>query len=185
MNQLEQTKIALLREASNTMNTISKVKVDGTEFVKCKHAFDHPEETRVLYLRALDALVEEGATELVLTNEYLDLFELKQPIQISTLAGAKDALLKQLKLEGRIYKIHSPQGEFVQFRKFALGGSDCSDENEEESRIMFLQALSDLMRYGKVDLVSESREMSIFALAIQNSGAESATEVFEDLRQAS
>ena len=107
MNQLEQTKIALLREASNTLNTISKVKRDGLEFVKCKRAFDRPEETRTLYLLALNALVEEGATELVLTNEYLDLFELKQPIQISTLAGAKDALLRQLNQDGRIYKIHS------------------------------------------------------------------------------
>ncbi len=185
MNQLEQTKMALLREASTTLNTISKVKRDGLEFVKCKRAFDRPEETRTLYLLALDALVEEGATELVLTNEYLDLFELKQPIQISTLAGAKDALLRQLNQDGRIYKIHGPEGEFVQCRKFALGGSDSTDENEEESRIMFLRALSELMRYGKIDLVSESREMSVFTLANQYSFAESATEIYDDLRQCS
>ncbi|MFA6213604.1 MAG: hypothetical protein WCT03_26990 [Candidatus Obscuribacterales bacterium] len=185
MNQLEQTKIALLREASKTLNTISKVKSDGAEFVKCKHAYAHPEEIRTLYLQALDSLIEDGSTELVLTNEYLDLFELKQTTPLSTLAAAKEALLRQLKQDGRIYKIHSPQGEFVQCKKFALGGADRPDENEEESRIVFLRALSELMRYGKVDLVSESREMSVFAPAMQYSSAVAATEIYEDLRQCS
>ncbi len=185
MNQLEQTKIALLREASKTLNTISKVKNGGEEFVKCKHAYDHPEEIRSLYLQALDSLIEDGATELVLTNEYLDLFELKQTSTISTLAAAKEALLRQLKQDGRIYKIHSPQGEFVQCKKFALGGADRPDENEEESRIMFLKALSELMRYGKIDLVSENKEMSVFAPAMQYSSAANATEIYEDLRQCS
>ncbi|MFA7341259.1 MAG: hypothetical protein WC028_31040 [Candidatus Obscuribacterales bacterium] len=185
MNQLEQTKIALLREAAKTLNTISKVKSGGEAFVKCKHAYDHPEEIRTLYLHALDSLIEDGATELVLTNEYLDLFEVKQTTQISTLDAAKDALLRQLKQDGRIYKIHSPLGEFVQCKKFALGGADRPDENEEESRIMFLKALSELMRYGKIDLVSESREMTVFAPAMQYSSAATATEIYEDLRQCS
>lgn len=170
MNQLEQTKIALLREASSILNTISKVKGDGAEFVKCKHAYDRPEEIRTLYLLALDALIEDGAIELVLTNEYLDLFELKQCAQVSTLAAAKEVLLRQLKLDGRIYKIHSPRGEFVQCRKFALGGADSTDENEEESRIIFLKALSELMRSGKIDLISESREMTVFSPAIPYNG---------------
>jgi len=194
MNQLEQAKIALLREASSTLNTISKVKGDGAEFVKCKRAFDRPEEIRTLYLLALDALIEDGATELVLTNEYLDLFELKQSTQASTLAAAKDVLLKQLKLDGRIYKIHSPQGEFVQCRKFALGGADHTDENEDESRIMFLKALSELIRSGKVDLVAESREMTVFGPATPYSGVAAventadavtvnATQTYENLRQ--
>ncbi|CAN5589503.1 hypothetical protein BH11CYA1_BH11CYA1_40380 [soil metagenome] len=187
MNQLEQTKIALLREASKTLNTISKIKSDGAEFVKCKHAYAQPEEIRTLYLAALESLIEDGSTELVLTNEYLDLFELKQVSPVATLSAAKDALLKQLKQDGRIYKIHSPQGEFVQCKKFALGGAKLfdGDENEEESRIVFLRALSELMRYGKIDLVSESREMSVFAPAMQYSSAIAATEIYEDLRQCS
>lgn len=72
-------------------------------------------------LEALDSLIEDSSTELVLTNEYLDLIELKQTTPLSTLAAAKEALLRQLKQDGRIYKIHSPQGEFVQCKKFALG----------------------------------------------------------------
>jgi hypothetical protein len=41
-------------------------------------SYAHPEEIRTLYLQALDSLIEDGSTELVLTNYYLDLFELKQ-----------------------------------------------------------------------------------------------------------
>jgi hypothetical protein len=171
---VEQTKLSLLREASRTLNTISKVKNDQSEFVKCKHAYDHPEDLRLLYLEALDALIEDGVMELVITNEYLDLFEIKQPSKTTTVESAKEALLKQLRQDGRIYKIHSPRGEFVQCKKFALGGNPLPDDNEEESRILFLQALSELMRYGKIDLVAESKEMCIFSLAHQYSSESAA-----------
>lgn len=78
MNQLDQTKIALLREASRTLNTVSKVKQENEEFVKCKRSYAHPEAIRTLYLQALDSLIEDGVMELVITNEYLDLYEVKQ-----------------------------------------------------------------------------------------------------------
>lgn len=166
---VEYAKASLLREGARTLNTVSKVKTHNSEYVKCKHAYDHPEDLRLLYLEALDALIEDNAMELILTNEYLDLFEVRQPSKANTIESAKEALLKQLRQDGRIYKIHSPRGEFVQCKKFALGGAPLPDESEEESRILFLQALSELMRYGKIDLVAESKEMCIFSLAHQYS----------------
>jgi len=78
MNQLDQTKKALLKEASRTLNTVSKVKQEREEFVKCKRSYSHPEEIRTLYLQALDSLIEDGLMNLVVTNEYLDLYEVKE-----------------------------------------------------------------------------------------------------------
>ncbi len=88
MNKLDQTKISILREASKTLNTVSKVKQENEEFVKCKRSHSHPEAVRTLYLQALDSLIDDGVMNLVLANEYMDLYEVKPGAKLATAAPA-------------------------------------------------------------------------------------------------
>ncbi len=99
MNKLDQTKISILREASRTLNTVSKVKQENEEFVKCKRSYSHPEAVRTLYLRALDSLIDDGVMNLVLTNEYLDLYEVNPEAAMAPVAPAAtpDELLTRLR----------------------------------------------------------------------------------------
>lgn len=99
MNKLDQTKKSILREASKTLNTVSKVKQENEEFVKCKRSYSRPEAVRTLYLQALDSLIDDGVMNLVLTNEYMDLYEVNPEAKLASArpASTPDELYARLR----------------------------------------------------------------------------------------
>lgn len=151
----ERARHELLREAVKYKSHICKLKNGVGGFVKIKHRYMDPDEMRVAYLEALEALVAEGVVRPVFSNKHMDLYELSNDnCAVATLCDAKQIILKALTESGHIYKIHSDQGEYVQ-------GGQISYDRSEDERILFLAALYDLVHHGTVQVAEETRELAI------------------------
>lgn len=160
----EETKLDILREARKHGQQICKLKSDGSEFVKVRRGYSQPEDVRVMYLSALSDLLDTGLVERVFSNHEMELFELTRAgSNCTTMRSAREKILEELKSHGRVYKIHSIHGEFIQFAKLAL------NENDDE-RIVYMKALHELLYHGLIQVVSENREMACYELAVPSSG---------------
>ncbi len=158
MNRIQNAKDELLREAAKGGNQICKMKTGTGFFVKARRGYSHPEEIRTLYTQAFDALVREGKFKMVLRNKDLELYEVARVDgHVASKAHAKEVLMREIEQAGQVFKIHSPDGEFVQIGHKAY----CEIEDE---RILFLEALYELVRHGQFRLVSDSKELSRFEL---------------------
>lgn len=162
--QKEEVRLDLLREARKHGQQISKIKSNGTEFVKVRRGYSHPDELRVLYLSAMSELVSSGFATQVFSNNEMELFELT-PVGSAciTTRSAKEKIVEELKTNGRVYKVHSLNGEFIQFAKIAL------NENDDE-RIVYMKSLHELLYHGLIQVVSENRELATYELALPSSG---------------
>jgi hypothetical protein len=161
---IEEVKLDILREAGKHGNQICKLKNDCQEFVKVRRGYSQPDELRAIYLAALSDLLLNGLVKLVFSNRDLELFELTaEGSHCTTVRSARERIMDELKSVGRVYKIHSDRGEFVQFAELAINDIDAE-------RILFMLALHELLHHGVVQVVSESREMASYELAPPDSG---------------
>ncbi len=162
--QKEEVKLDLLREARKHGQQICKIKSNGTEFVKVRRGYSYPEDLREVYLSAMSELISSGFAKQVFSNNEMELFELT-PVGSSytTTRAAKEKILEELKSNGRVYKVHSLNGEFIQFAKVAL------NENDDE-RIVYMKSLHELLYHGLIQVVSENRELATYKLALPSSG---------------
>lgn len=163
--QIEELKLEILREARKNKQQIFKVKSSDTEFVKVRRGYSQPEEARIMYLDALTELVDSGLVSNIFDNTNIELFELTRSGDTScpTVRSAREEITEALQMNGRIYKVHSAAGEFIQ------SVSQCFKRNEDE-RIVYLKALHELLYHGVVQVASENREMATFQLALPDSG---------------
>jgi ribonucleotide monophosphatase NagD (HAD superfamily) len=149
----------ILREAERNGNQVCKLKNDAGDFVRVKRGYSQPSDLRQLYLEALTSLVEDGLLRTVFSNRDLELFDVVSPGgHICTPGAAYKRIIDELKTSGRIYKIHSDRGEFIQC------GTTAYDEDDEE-RISFLGATRQLIHEDVLTIVNESRTMTIYELA--------------------
>jgi hypothetical protein len=153
---LQTAKMELLLDASKNRNQIIKVeKADGA-YVK-GHSL--PSEVRSKFIAALDSLLQEGALKPIFKNSEMEMFAVTaQAAELTTLSSARQRILQEFQDNKYVYKIHSPRGEFVQ----------CAGENFEQfeySRILFMRALHELLYSGKIDVVSDCREICTYALS--------------------
>lgn len=156
INRIQNAKDELLREAKKAGNQICRMKNESGSFIKARRGYSHPDDIRLLYNQAFETLVREGKLKMVLRNKDLELFELTRADgHVVTKSAAKEILLQAIQQGGHIFKIHSPDGEFVQVGQKAY--CDIDDE-----RIVFLEALYELMRQGRIHLLSDSKELSTF-----------------------
>ncbi|MGH9550926.1 MAG: hypothetical protein ACRD3W_16210 [Terriglobales bacterium] len=157
-SRLENAQYELLREAERFGNQICKLKTADGEFVKVRTGYSHPEERRDLYMQALADLVTRGRLRLVLQNKTLELYEVcSLNGEVTSVRHALEKLTREIEEHGTVYKIHSGDGEYVQV------GSTVYCDIEEE-RILFLEALCELVRHGKVEVKNDSCVLSRFEL---------------------
>lgn len=155
---IESAKAAILTEAAKQKNQIFKLKDNAGEYLKLKHSYSQPGDVRESYLLALNSLLNSGLVRQVFANDHLELFELtKEGAAKSTLAVAKSRLIKELESSGRVFKVHSDRGEFVQ-----IGAESINSVDSE--RILYMQALHALFYHGIIKVASESREMATYEL---------------------
>lgn len=164
MNKLEQAQDELLREATKNSMQICRVRHDNGDFVKARRGYSHPEELRTLYVQAFDELVRRGKIRALLRNKDLELYEVApNTLGVSWVTSkrrAKEVILTEAQRFQFVYKVHSPDGEFVQ-----VGPRPFAEIDEE--RILFLEALSELTRENKLELVADTRELTRFELKEQ------------------
>lgn len=165
MIQLEEAASELLAEAAKTGNLIMRMRDEGGEFVKAKRPYMEPPQVRATYLQALLVLIEQGQINPVLKNRELEVFEITPAGRASrsTMEQAKEHLIEEMRRSGGAFKVHSIRGDYVQC------GSRAHDSIENE-RILFLEALCDLLSHGVIQVVSETREISRYELAPEMPG---------------
>ena len=155
----EEAKSDILREAGRNGNQVCKLKNPAGEFVKVKRGYNQPDELRFAYLDALNELLTDGSVKPVFSNRVLDLYELNGvQLEVASLNSVKRRLLSEFAKLGRVYKIHSNGGEFVQC------GSQSHDELEDD-RILYMEALGELLHHGALCVAKESPEMTVYELA--------------------
>lgn len=159
---IEDIKFDILREAGRHGNQIYKLKKEDGEFVKVKRGYSHPQELREKYLSALDDLIESGLVNNVFSNRDLELFEVADKGSFQTPRSAQERIVEELESGGRVYKIHSDRGEFVQCGKHAIDGIDAE-------RVLFIQALHELSHHGVIQVVSENHVMANYRLSDRGS----------------
>jgi hypothetical protein len=111
------------------------------------------------FIAALDSLLQEGSVKPIFKNSEMEMFAVTaQAAELVTLSSARERILQELQDNNYVYKVHGAKGEFVQ----------CAGENFEQfeySRILFMRALNDLLYSGKIDVVSDCREMCTYTLS--------------------
>jgi hypothetical protein len=161
--KIEEAKFEILREAAKQGNQICKLPNPDGDFVKVKRAYCQTDELRSTYLAALDALVLDGSIKFVFKSKDFELYEVTaRSLQIMTVQHAKERLLAELKANGSVYKVHSDRGEFVQM-------GDCAFDEMECERILFMQALHELLHHGTIQVFAETREICKFEIAPRSS----------------
>lgn len=158
MDNLDFAKYELLKEAAKAGNQVRKILSGQESFVKSHRGFSYPDEIRLLFLQACEELVAEGRLRAIVRNKDLELYEVVSGSDsITCKEHARQLLLANVERVGELYKIHSPDGEFVQV------GSQAFYENEAE-RILFLKIVCELTRKGKLKLVWDSKELCRYVL---------------------
>ena len=159
MNNIDSAKDELLREAANAGNQVCKILNGAEPFVKARRGYSYPDELRSLVLRAFEELLSEGKLRAIVRNKDLELYELVcETSRVNCKEHARKILIAQAEREGEVYKIHSPDGEFVQVGPHAF-------YEQEEERILFLEVLGELTHKGKFRLVSDSKELGRYEIA--------------------
>ena len=154
----ESTKFAILLEAIKHGNQIYKLRDETGEFIKIQHSYSQPADSRSGYLVALNSLFNSGLVRQVFANDNIELFEVtSQGKAFTTLTSAKELIQKELKTNGRVYKIHSHKGEFVQCGANAINQID-------SERILYMQALQTLLHRGVIRVTCETSEMATYEL---------------------
>jgi hypothetical protein len=157
-NEIDSAKDELVREAAVSGNQICRLKNGSNFFIKAKHGYSHPEELRILYVRAFDSLVKEEKFRLVFSNSDLDLYELTcADSQVCSGEDAKADLLGEIRRSGSVFKIHGKNCEYVQV------GNRAIDKIEGE-RIVYLQALGELVRSGEIRPVLDNSVLAKFVI---------------------
>jgi hypothetical protein len=72
--------------------------------------------------------------------------------------AAKQTLLHWAEQYGHVYKIHGPEGEFVQAGPHAFWEVD-------EERILLLEALVELIHDGRLSLLSDSQQLTSYEIS--------------------
>ncbi|MDR3616065.1 MAG: hypothetical protein P4L53_21080 [Candidatus Obscuribacterales bacterium] len=158
--KIEEATYELLREAKKSRNQLCRMKTGYGSFVRCKHAYAEPEELRSLYLAAFDSLCLEGKLIKVLENDIFEIYEIDEVgcgVRVS-MQDAMDEILCGLQRYGLLYKIHSNEGEFIQC-------GSTSYANEDDERIIYLEAVYRLMHKGLIQVVSDSKQYATYALS--------------------
>ncbi|MBS2005356.1 MAG: hypothetical protein JST44_27840 [Cyanobacteria bacterium SZAS LIN-5] len=154
----ESIKFAILTEAAKNGNHVYKLKSDTGDYIKLKHSYSQPDEIRDQYLTALNGLLNSRLVQKVFSTDDIELYELTESgLSFTTLASAMERIKHELQAFGRVYKIHSSKGEFVQ------SGAESFNKIDSE-RIVYLQALHMLLYHGFARVVSESKEMATYEL---------------------
>ncbi|CAN5507677.1 hypothetical protein BH10CYA1_BH10CYA1_40280 [soil metagenome] len=154
----ESTKLAILLEAMKHGNQIYKLQDEAGEFIKLKHSYSQPADLRSGYLTAMNSLLNGGLVRQVFTSDDVQLFEVtSQGKAFTTLSSAKELIQKELAGNGRLYKIHSQRGEFVQC------GANSINQIDSE-RIVYMQALQMLLHRGIIRVTCETSEMATYEL---------------------
>jgi hypothetical protein len=157
-NKIENAQDELLREAKKAGNQICKLRQGDTFFVKARRSYSHPEDTRILYAQAFDALQCEGKFKLIVKNSDLELYEvIGRDGNVTSIAHAQELLLDAAEQSGQVFKVHSANGEYVQIGTRAINEID-------DERIIFLKALAELMRHGHIRFLSDSKEVARYEL---------------------
>lgn len=155
---IKDAKSEILRQASQHGNQVCKLKSPDGDFVKVKHGFNQPDELRRIYLDALNALLLDGSVKHVFSNRVLELYEAKSALcQATTLLVFKHRIMSEFQSSGRVYKIHGSIGEFVQ-----LGAQSC--EGPEFERILYIEALGDLLHRGVLNVSHDSPDMTTYVI---------------------
>ena len=158
MTNLLNAKHELLLEAVAAGNMISRIGCGKARFVKARRGYSYPEETRTIFMQALDELIKDGELKPLISNPDLEVFEVvDSDDRVSTRSSAKEFLLSEIEKFQSIYKIHSKNGEYLQV------GDRLFFEIDEE-RVLLLRALADLVRHGDLKLVHDSSEFSQFKI---------------------
>lgn len=157
--RLQEAMSDILHEASKTHNQIYKLNTDAGKFVKVKRSYAEPEDFRILYLAALDGMLQNGTAHLRLKNKDLEMYEIVPTghAQRHYLEEIKQKLYKEAAEFGILYKVYSATGDFVQ----------CGDifyAKIDDERIVYLEALGDFLRHGLIQLISESHELSTYEI---------------------
>ena len=151
---LETAKIELLLEASRNNNQLFLVEKPESRYVK---GFSAPYELRDIYISALASLAREGSIKPLFKNPEMHLYLVTAIApSVPSLDSAKARILEEIENYQFIYKIHSSDGEYVQ----------CQSENFarfDSVRILYLRALGELLRRGKIDVKKENRDVCVYA----------------------
>lgn len=150
----------LLCEAGRGGELLMKLSNEFGEFVKAKKAYTESDETRLLYLEALDLLETEGKVITTMNSKDMILYRVSDAGKNSrhTREQARDILMEALHQNGSIVKVHSPEGEYLQ-----AGSVIYSDIDEE--RICFLDAFGHLLHHSLITPVNETREVTVYVFA--------------------
>ncbi len=163
MTNLINAKHELLSDGIAAGNMISIIGCGNQRFVKARRGYSHPEETRAVFMKALDELIEDGELKILISNNDLEVFEVvHSDNRICNKYRAKEFLLKEIQNSEAIYKIHSKNGEYLQ-----VGDRVFSEIDEE--RVLLLMALADLVRHGDLKLVHDSSDFSQFKIGDRSS----------------
>ncbi len=160
-NRIEEATHELLREAQKSRNQLCKMKNGSGEFVRCRYSYVEPEELRTLYLAAFNSLRLDGKLKKVLENDILEIYEVNGNDNGSGLSiqDAKATLIDGANRFGQLFKIHSPEGEFIQC------GSKVYFEPDQD-RILYLEALYELLHHGQVQVVSDIGKFTSYQAAM-------------------
>ena len=161
--EIEEAARELLREAGKSRNQLCKIKNNAGEFVTCRHSYVEPEERRATYLAAFDSLSRDGKIRKIVENDVLEIYEVPDENNLGlTVQDAMTALLDGIKRHEQIFKIHGSDGEFVQC------GANVYFSPDQE-RIVFLEAIYELLHHGQVEIVSDTRKFAVYAPARNHS----------------
>jgi len=157
---IEEAARELLYEAGKSSDLLMKLRNEFGDFVKAKRAYVDTDEMRLAYLAGLEHLIAEGLVKQTLGTKDMTVFRVTDSGRSSrkTVDGALADLLEAVQEDGFVAKIHSAEGEFLQ-----CGNRVFSDVEEE--RIIYLEAFCNLLLHGYIEPTSESKEMSMYALA--------------------
>lgn len=162
--RLEEAASELLAEAGKAGNLLLRMHDDEGEFVKAKRAYAEP-TVRSLYMQAFYFLLEQGQISSILKNREMEVYELTAVGHAArnTASQVKAQLIAEIQKAGQAFKIHSLNGDFVQCGPWA-------HDSMEHERIMFLEALCDLLSHGVIQVIAESKEISRYEMAPVSSG---------------
>jgi hypothetical protein len=155
--QIEEAARELLREASKSRNQLAKMKNDAGEFVTCRHSYVEPEELRTVYLAAFDWLCLDGRLKKIVENDIMEIYQVDDSNHSGlTVQDAMTALIDGVQRHDQIFKIHGPAGEFLQCGPNVYFSPD-------HERIVFLEAIYELLHHGKLEIVSDTKKFAVYA----------------------
>ncbi len=156
--EIEEAASELLRETGKGRNQLCKMKNVTGEFIVGRRSYVQPDELRTVYLEAFNSLYLAGKLRMVVENDVLGIYELSDSDRYSvTVQSAMATLVEGVKQHGQIFKIHGSSGEFLQC------GPDVYFSPDHE-RIVFLEAIYELMHHGKLEIASDSKKFAVYAM---------------------